>query len=175
MRKFYIFMTVFLFLGGVFSVNAQDLIVLKDGNMIEAKVIEISLSEIRYKRFDYLDGPTIVVPKDNVLSIRYENSTTEIINTDPKDIAKNKSPAMDTNKFYFSISAEPSGFLMYGPFVLTEFTKNHFNSQFYVSFPSVGLLVKADGFGIGSGVSFNYLWYTKIGAFYLGGLFDYRG
>ena len=39
---------------GAFNVNAQDLIVLKDGN-IEAKVMEISQSEIRYKRPDNLE------------------------------------------------------------------------------------------------------------------------
>jgi hypothetical protein len=57
------------------------LIILKDGNTIEVKVIEISPTEIRYKRFDHLDGPTIVIMAVNVLSIRYENGRTEIINT----------------------------------------------------------------------------------------------
>ena len=56
MKQFYFFAAVFLFVGGLFAVNAQDIIVLKDGNMIEAKVTEISSSEIRYKRFDNLDG-----------------------------------------------------------------------------------------------------------------------
>jgi hypothetical protein len=53
---------IFLLIGGAFYVNAQDMIVLKDGNLIEAKVMEISPMEIRYKRFGHLDGPTIVVP-----------------------------------------------------------------------------------------------------------------
>jgi len=83
--------------------------------------------------------------------------------------------AIDTEKFHFSIAADPSGLLMYGPFVLTEFTKNHFNASLYVSLPSLGLLSKADGFGIGGGGSINYLWHTRTGAFYLGVLFDYSG
>jgi len=166
---------VFLFTCGVFSVNAQDLIVLKDGNMIEAKVTEISATEIRYKPFNNLDGPTVVVPAANVMSIRYENGTTEVINAAPSISVKKKAPVLDPKKLYFGISAEPSGFLTYGPFISTEFTKNHFNAQVYLSFPSIGLLVKADGFGIGAGVSLNYLWHTRIGAFYLGGLFDYTG
>jgi hypothetical protein len=82
---------------------------------------------------------------------------------------------MEPDKLYFSLSADPSGFLLYGPLVLTEFAKNHFNAQAYVSFPSIGLLVKADGFGIGAGASLNYLWQTALGAFYLGGLIDYSG
>ena len=82
MKSFCIFGLVF-FLLGVFSVSAQDLIVLKDGSIIEVKVIEISSSEIRYKRFDHLDGPTIVINAANVLSIKYENGRTEIINSVP--------------------------------------------------------------------------------------------
>ena len=58
---------------------ALDLIVLKTGNIIEAKVMEISPAEIRYKRFDHLDGPTIVVPAADVLTIRYENGMVDII------------------------------------------------------------------------------------------------
>jgi len=73
-----IFAAIFLFICGAFYVNAQDMIVLKDGNMIEAKVVEISPSEIRYKRFDHLDGPTIVIPSANVLSIRYGNGNYEM-------------------------------------------------------------------------------------------------
>jgi len=81
MKRFYIFTALFFIMGSAFSVNAQDLIILKDGNTIEAKVIEISPTEIRYKRFDHLDGPTVVIMAVNVLSIRYENGRTEVINT----------------------------------------------------------------------------------------------
>jgi hypothetical protein len=83
MKKFCIFISVFVFIGGLFSVNAQDIIVLRDGNMIEAKVTEISPTEIRYKRFNHLDGPTIVVSISSVLSVRYENGTVEVFNAAP--------------------------------------------------------------------------------------------
>jgi hypothetical protein len=76
-----IFSAIFLFVGVILPINAQDQIVLKDGNTIEAKVMEISPSEIRYKRFNHLDGPTIVVPISNVLSIKYENGMVEAFNT----------------------------------------------------------------------------------------------
>ena len=83
MKMFWIFISVFLLISGLFSVDAQDMIVLRDGNIIEVKVTEISPTEIRYKRFEHLDGPTIVVPATNVLSIKYENGVLEIINTSP--------------------------------------------------------------------------------------------
>jgi len=81
MKHFFILTFLFLVMGGVFYVNAQDLIILKNGNVIEAKVLEISPTEIRYKRFDHLEGPTIVIMAIDVLSIRYENGRTEIINS----------------------------------------------------------------------------------------------
>jgi hypothetical protein len=74
-----------LFVGGLFSVNAADMIILKDGNVIEAKIMEIHPAEIRYKRADNLNGPMIILPKDGVLSIRYENGVLEIINASPAE------------------------------------------------------------------------------------------
>jgi hypothetical protein len=83
MKQFCIFVSVFLFIGGLSSANAQDMIILRDGNMIEAKVMEIHPSEIRYKRIDNLNGPMIIIPKDRVLSIKYENGVLDIINASP--------------------------------------------------------------------------------------------
>jgi len=83
MKRFYIFASVFLLFGGLFSAHAQDMIVLLNGNIIEAKVMEIHPSEIRYKRFDNLNGPVIIISKDSVLSIKYENGLLEIINAPP--------------------------------------------------------------------------------------------
>jgi len=79
MKRYLIFSV--LFLGCLFILNAQDLIVLRDGNIIEAIVVEVSPTEIRYRRFDHQDGPIYVVLAINVLSIRYANGRTEIINT----------------------------------------------------------------------------------------------
>jgi hypothetical protein len=82
MKKILLFLVVFIGYS-VFSANAADIIVLKDGSMIEAKVMEIHPTEIRYKRADNLNGPMIFLPKDGVLSIRYENGVVEVINASP--------------------------------------------------------------------------------------------
>jgi hypothetical protein len=81
MKQLFVF--VFLLVGGLFTVNAADMIVLKDGSMIDAKIMEIYPAEIRYKRADNLNGPTIILPKDRVLSIKYENGIVEVINASP--------------------------------------------------------------------------------------------
>ena len=80
MKRLVVFLAILLGMGGIAAVGAQDLIILRDGNVIEAKVTEISPSEIRYKRPNHLDGPTIVVPAANVLSIRYSDGKVDILN-----------------------------------------------------------------------------------------------
>ena len=58
-----------------------DIITLRNGNEIRARVTEISPTEIKYKRSDNLEGPTIVIPKAEVFAINYGNGTREVINT----------------------------------------------------------------------------------------------
>ncbi len=64
---------VFLFLLCSVSVSAQDVIVKKDGSTILSKVIEIGQEEIKYKKFDNLDGPIYTVQKSEIQSINYQN------------------------------------------------------------------------------------------------------
>lgn len=59
---------------------SQDIITNKTSEDISAKVLEVTTSEIKYKKFDYLNGPTFTILKSNVLMIRYENGTKDIFN-----------------------------------------------------------------------------------------------
>ena len=63
------------------SASAQDVITLRSGEQIRARVTEISPSELRYRQFDNLDGPTRVVLLSEVFAINYENGTREVINS----------------------------------------------------------------------------------------------
>ena len=51
---------------------AQDVITKKSGEDILSKILEVSQSEIRYKRFDNPDGPDYIILKSDVLMIRYD-------------------------------------------------------------------------------------------------------
>lgn len=53
--------------------NAQDVIVTMDGQKIDAKILEVSKSDIKYKEKDYLDGPTFVLETAEISSIIYGN------------------------------------------------------------------------------------------------------
>ena len=59
--------------------QAQDVIVLKNANEIEAKVSAISPDAVTYKRWSNIDGPTYTIPKSDILYIKYQNGEKEII------------------------------------------------------------------------------------------------
>lgn len=65
--------TLLLLLLKSYSLFAQDVIVFKDGNQVDAKVYEITLDEVKFKRFDNLDGPIYAVYKRQIDFIQYEN------------------------------------------------------------------------------------------------------
>ncbi|MCL2411313.1 MAG: hypothetical protein FWC97_06685 [Treponema sp.] len=178
---------VFLLIG-ISAVAAQDLIILRDGNVIEARVTEISTTEIRYRRFDFLDGPIFVAPVANVLSIRFEGGTVQVFNqAAPAHVATapaaqqrtraeqqfdwdNRSTAIDPDIFIFSISANAGGVLG-GDFgggggLRIELGRGNFNAD----------VLLGGNIGVGSGfvgfvglATFNYFWHSRLGGFYLGG------
>ena len=64
---------VFLFLLCSASVSAQDVIMKKDGSTVVCRVIEVTQSEITYKKWGKLDGANYVMDKSLAASINYEN------------------------------------------------------------------------------------------------------
>ena len=57
--------------------NAQDVIVKNDGSTITSKVMEITGTEIKYKKYSNLKGPTYSINKTDVNYINYENGERE--------------------------------------------------------------------------------------------------
>jgi hypothetical protein len=53
--------------------TAQDVILKKDNTTVLSKVLEISSTEIKYKKWNNQDGPTYSIGLSDVLSITYEN------------------------------------------------------------------------------------------------------
>ena len=62
----------------------QDVMVLKNADEIKSKVIELTDLTIKYKKWENVNGPTYNISKSEVLFIRYENGTKEVISTIPK-------------------------------------------------------------------------------------------
>jgi hypothetical protein len=58
-----------------FLLNAQDTIYKRTGEIISAKVLEINIGEISYKRSDLLDGPLFIINKNEIKKIKYVTGT----------------------------------------------------------------------------------------------------
>lgn len=65
---------------------AQDIIVTKDAKRIEAKIQEISSTEIKYKKFTYQDGPLFVLSVAEVNTILFENGDVQVFHEQPTQV-----------------------------------------------------------------------------------------
>ncbi len=64
------------------SLHAQDSILKKNGVTILAKVLEVNLTEIKYRNYGDENGEIYSILKDEVWTIHYANGNTDIINTE---------------------------------------------------------------------------------------------
>jgi hypothetical protein len=72
--------TLLAFIAISVTAFSQDVITQKTGEDIQAKILEVNQTEIKYKKFDNQNGPTFTLLKSDVLMIRYENGTKDIFN-----------------------------------------------------------------------------------------------
>ena len=56
-------------------IKAQYTLSTRSGENIIAKVLEVTTNEVKYKKFDNLNGPDMIILKSDLLQIRYENGT----------------------------------------------------------------------------------------------------
>jgi len=68
--------------------SAQDTIVKRNGNNILSKIIEISETEVKYKKFDFQDGPNFIENKSEIQLIKYSNGTKDEFKIQLNAIAK---------------------------------------------------------------------------------------
>ena len=57
---------------------AQDVIVKKDGSIIQSKVMEINGVEIKYKKWSNQEGPMYSIIRSEVNSINFQNGEVEL-------------------------------------------------------------------------------------------------
>jgi hypothetical protein len=72
---------IFLFLICIYSfssVFAQDNIILKNGDEIKAKVLEVTITDVKYKKYENQEGPIYTISKSDILMIKYENGQKDV-------------------------------------------------------------------------------------------------
>ena len=100
---------VVLFMNSVL-VKSQDTICLKDKTTFAAKIIEVGISEIKYKRLDNLTGPNYLSSKSDIFFIKYSNGSIDSVgnnkqkavtlNSKPLDISNDKITIIDRKLIY---------------------------------------------------------------------------
>jgi hypothetical protein len=66
------------------GIYAQDAIVKRSsGDEIPAKVMEVNSEQVKYKKFDNLDGPNYSIPSSEVFMIKYEDGSKKVFDKDP--------------------------------------------------------------------------------------------
>lgn len=70
MKKLLLILTILVLSACVF---AQDIIVTNKAQKIDAEILEVSTSEVRYRELDNLNGPTFILRTDEINCIIYAN------------------------------------------------------------------------------------------------------
>jgi len=68
-----LFITFCFLASTIMVMRAQDIITKTNGDEIKAKVTEVGVSEIKYKKFENVSGPTYTIAKSDIFMIKYEN------------------------------------------------------------------------------------------------------
>ncbi len=71
-------MMMFVVLCFVVHATAQDIVTLKTGEEIEAKVEEIGKTDVWYKKYSNPDGPVYSLPKTDIFMIKYQNGEKDV-------------------------------------------------------------------------------------------------
>jgi hypothetical protein len=181
-----------LFICSASFLFAQDMIVLKNGDEIKAKVLEITPTTIEYKKFDDPNGPTISIPKTEVRMVKYENGTKDLLEGKSSSSKRKRRSgehsgerSADSKPNRVGFYVDPLGFLEFGPMVGAEITiRSRFLIDASLRFFPLGVLsyvTEATGndgrpnriAGLGISGAFKYFVPSRAGGFYVGGALEY--
>lgn len=97
--KFIQLVILSLFLCSITTLKAQDILTFANGAELKVVVVELSDSDIRYKKFNNTNGPIYTCSKMEVYSIQYSNGTKDILAA-KQDLSANRICTNSDNKDY---------------------------------------------------------------------------
>lgn len=136
MKKIAILAT--LLLATLQMLHAQDVIITRQSERIDAKILEVSESEIRYKKQNNPDGPTFVLSTAKVASILYANGEVQTFEAQKRVAEDNDVQKNSSQKLYNGIEASLNPLLAIGlgegsstSFLVDAGFGRRFNNNFY--------------------------------------------
>lgn len=158
----YIFMVIVTVLISK-NINAQDKIFLKSGDKIEAKIIEVNIDDIKYKKFSNQNGPVFTIPKKDINKVVFENGESDIF----------KEEGFRRNR----INADVLAFTYYGP-IYASYERINESGKIGYEIPINVHMAEGDFYGLTTGLNLKYYVSGSAKGFYVGptlalGVFDY--
>lgn len=86
MKKYFLLFAIAII--SCLAANSQDRIYHLNGKIIEAKVIEIGSSEVKYREYKKPEGPIYVLETDRIKKIVFENGTEQKFEDNLKDMER---------------------------------------------------------------------------------------
>jgi len=73
------------------TLSAQDIITLKNGEEIKAKVTAVNPNDVQYRKFNDKDGPLYTKYKSEIFMIKYANGSKDVFSATPSSSNSNSS------------------------------------------------------------------------------------
>lgn len=128
-------LALFCFVAFCAALSAQDILVTAKAERIEALITEVSPTEIRYKKWNYQDGPTFVVSVNDLSAVIFKNGEVQVFNK--------KTAAATTTKQTTAQTTTANNQEATPTTASTPAKKNVFNAS--VSDESLGYIYRDDG------------------------------
>lgn len=144
--------------------NECDLIIFKNGDEVEAKVLEIGINEVKYKKCNNLDGPTFTENKSKVFMIKHANGTKTLFEDDSEE---KKSYSKTEDEYLQTVNSDDKSFIV--AVALWFFLGILGIHRFYLGHIGIGVLYLLTGSLCGIG------WIIDGILFLVGGLKPKRG
>lgn len=126
MKRFLILFLLFVAYGEVCL--SQDIIITRNGQKIEANIVEIDDTQIKYKKTSNPDGPAFVLKNEKIQSIIYKNGELQMFDSKANDNAKDETnQEIDINSFV--VDNSPSNQENY--IVIYNFTREPFEFSLF--------------------------------------------
>lgn len=84
-----------------FLANAQDIIIMKNGDEIKAKILEVRFDDIKYRKYDENNGAEYSIAKNSVKGINYQSGLKETF--EKEEYIKRQRDAMGSFKPYTAL------------------------------------------------------------------------
>jgi hypothetical protein len=135
-----------------FKASAQDVIVKKSGEEINAKVEQVSDTEIKYRKADNPSGPVYSVSKSEVFMIKYANGTKDVFSNQTAPVAvpptTQSKPAFSQNDLMHAKKASTLGYILVAPILGLGITAGAIQDNPGVTIPIGAVATLVAGVGI---------------------------